>query len=150
MPKSRPWSIASAPCRLEWGASGVLAVTLLLLGLLAAIAAIASELPWFAACPLAVAALAHAGFLALREWRGRTRTVVIPHNDAAATVDGEAVDALELRWRGSLAFLRWRDDGGRRHYLLGCPDNLRPEARRELRLAVAARAPVRAPRSMAP
>lgn len=76
--------------------------------------------------------------------------LVIPPNDATATVDGLGMDDLEVHWRGPLAFLQWRQaDGGTRR-LQGWPDTLDAAARRELRLAMAARTSARPPRSMAP
>ncbi|GAB3092036.1 hypothetical protein GCM10027159_06300 [Lysobacter terrae] len=120
------------------------------LGLLADIAAVASQLPWQASVPLALAALTQATLLARRERRRPVRLIVIPPGNSEATIDGQPMQALEVRWRGPLAFLRWRSADGRRAYLLGWPDNLSAAARRELRLAMAARVPLRTPRSMAP
>lgn len=40
-------------------------------------------------------------------------------------VDGLPVDALDLHWRGPLAFLRYRDATGRRQRLAWWPDTLR-------------------------
>jgi toxin CptA len=57
---------------------------------------------------------------------------------------------VQVQWRGPLAFLWWRDGKGRRQRLQGWPDNLAAAARRELRLAMAARVPARSPRSVAP
>lgn len=120
------------------------------LGGLAAIAVIASELPWPVAVPLACAAILHGGWLAGRESRRAASEIVIPPNEAAATIDGSPMFDLRIQWRGALAFLRWRDEAGRRRYLQGWPDTLAPADRRELRLAMAARAPAHSPRSMAP
>ena len=150
MSNSKRWSNASAPCRLEWGPSRLLAASLLILGVLAAAGALASELPWQAALSLAVTSLVHAVVTARRELHRPVRTVVVPHGTAEATIDGQPIFGLELHWRGPLAFLRWRCVEGRRGYLLGWPDNLDAAARRELRLAAAARVPLRTPGSMAP
>lgn len=150
MSKSRPWSTASAPCRLEWGASRSFAITLLALGGLAAVAVVASELAWWVSYPLAVVALLRAGVLAARELRRPVRSMVIPGQEGAATLDGEPLDGLVLQWRGPLAFLGWRDAEGRQCYLQGWPDNLDAAMRRELRLAMAGRIPARRSRSMAP
>lgn len=150
MAKSRHWSSASAPCRLEWKPSRVLALLLTLLGTLAAVSAVASELPASVSLPLAVLSMAYGIGLARRETLRPACSLVIPADDNAATVNGATVDDLQLQWRGPLAFLQWRDADGRRQRLQGWPDNLDARARRELRLAVAARVPAGSPRSMAP
>ena len=150
MAKSRPWSSASAPCRLEWKPSRLFAWLLTLLGILAAGSVLVSELPLSASIPLAVACFAHGVRLGRRELLRPARQLVIPGNASTATADGEAMADVLVLWRGPLAFLRWRDGDGRRQRLHGWPDNLAAAARRELRLAMAARAPARPPRSMAP
>lgn len=121
-----------------------------MLGVLAAIAVIASELPWMVAVALACVALAHGEWLARRESRCVVSEIVIPPSEAAATIDGSPMQDLHVQWRGPLAFLHWRDEEGRRRYLQGWPDNLPLAGRRELRLAMAARAPAHSPRSVAP
>jgi len=148
MAKSRPWSTASAPCRLEWQSSRILAGALLTLGVLAAAAVLACELPWLLSLPIAAVAVLYGAWLARRELRRATLEMVIP--SGTATIDGVPVSDLQVHWRGSLAFLRWRDAAGRRQRRQCCPDNLGPAARRELRLAMAARAPAHSPRSVAP
>ena len=150
MAKSRHWSSASAPCRLEWKPSRVLALLLTLLGTLAAVSAVASELPASVSLPLAVLSMASGIGLARRETLRPACSLVIPADDSAATVNGATVDDLQLQWRGPLAFLQWRDADGRRQRLQGWPDNLDARGRRELRLAVAARVPAGSLRSMAP
>jgi toxin CptA len=127
----------------------VLAAMLLALGLLAALAVISAELPWWLSAPVALIATAYGHWLARSELRRPTRCLVIPVNEAA-TIDDQPMTDLELQWRGPLAFLQWRDASGRRRRLQGWPDVLGAAARRELRLAMAARAPARNPRSMAP
>jgi toxin CptA len=121
-----------------------------MLGVLAAIAVIASELPWMVAVSLACVALVYGEWLARRESRRLVSDIVIPSNEAGATINGSPMQDLHVQWRGRLAFLRWRDEDGRRRYLQGWPDNLPKAARRELRLAMAARAPAHSPRSVAP
>lgn len=120
------------------------------LGLLAAFAAIASELPWMVAVPLACAAILYGEWLARRERRREVAEIVIAPNEAVPTIDGSPMEDLQVQWRGPVAFLRWRDEQGRSRYLQGWPDNLAPGERRELRLAMAARAPAHSPRSVAP
>ena len=50
-------------------------------------------------------------------------------------VDGHRVDAVDLHWRGPLAFLGWTDGQGDRQRLAWWPDTLSRTTRRELRLA---------------
>ena len=150
MSTSRPWSNASAPCRLEWPASRLFAACLWVLGLLSGVAVVASELPWGVSYPLAAAAVSHGALLAWRELRRPPVELMIPFDGKDALIDGEAVPELELQWRGPLAFLRWRNPQSGRRYVQGWPDNLDAAARRELRLAMEARTPARSPRSMAP
>jgi len=149
MAKSRPWSTASAPCRLEWRSSRILVAALLALSVLAAIAVLACELPWVVSLPTAVSALLHGAWLARREFRRSALELVIP-DSSPATINGMPVSDLQVHWRGSLAFLQWRDAAGRRQRRQGWPDNLGAAARRELRLAMATRAPAHSPRSVAP
>lgn len=122
---------------------------LLALGWLAALAVLSAELPWWLSAPVALIAMVYGHWLARSELRRPTRCLVIPVSEAA-TIDGQPMTDLELQWRGPLAFLQWRDASGRRWWLQGWPDALGAAARRELRLAMAARAPARSPRSMAP
>ena len=123
---------------------------LLALGLLSSFATMASALSLLVSIPLATLALAHGACLSWRELVHPAHGLVIPLNATAATIDGEEMNDLALQWRGSLAFLKWRDRQGRRRRLFGWPDNLDVAARRELRLAMAARKPARPARSVAP
>ena len=150
MSKSRPWSNVSAPCRLEWRPSRILIAGLRVLGALAAVAVIASELPSPASVPLACAAIVYGEWLARHESRRAVSEIVIPPGEAIATINGSPMQDLHVQWRGPLAFLHWCDDEGRHRYLQGWPDNLPQAERRELRLAMAARAPAHVPRSVAP
>ena len=150
MAKFKPWSNASAPCRLEWRPSRCLAAMLLVLGLLSAFAVIASEPPLYISIPLALFAVVHGIWLARRELRRPMHCLIIPLNETAATIDGVEMNEFQVQWRGPLAFLQWRDADGRRWRLHGWLDNLDAAARRELRLAMAARVPTRLPRSVAP
>jgi toxin CptA len=120
------------------------------LGSLAAIAVVASELPGMVAVPLGCVAIVYGEWLARRENRRQVAEIVIPPNEAVPTINGSPIEDLQVQWRGPLVFLHWRDEQGRRRYLQGWPDNLAPGQRRELRLAMAARAPAHSPRSMAP
>jgi len=120
------------------------------LGVLAAIALVASELPLMIAAPVACASVLYGDWLARCESRRKVAEVVIPAHEALPSIDGSPMDDLQVQWRGPLVFLRWHDERGRRRYLQGWPDNLAPDERRELRLAMTARAPAHSPRSVAP
>jgi toxin CptA len=102
---------------------------------LAAGSVLVSEMPRIAAWPLAVATLVYGSCLARREWRRPHRAFVFPVGDAPVLVDGRPATDVALQWRGPLAFLRWRDDGGRLHRAAWWPDTLPAARRRELRLA---------------
>ena len=147
---SRHWSTTSAPCRLELGPSRLLAVALAVLGVLGAVAVVISEMPLLAAVPLAGLAIGYGLGLARRELRREVRRFVVPHSALPATLDGTDLASLEVHWRGPLATLAWRDAQGRPRRLHGWPDTLRRPARRELRLALAARGPARVSPSVAP
>ena len=150
MRSARHWSTTSAPCRLELGASRLLAVALVVLGGLGALAVVISEMPWLARVPVAVMSIGYGLWLARRELRREVRRFVVPHSAAPVTLDGTDLDCLEVHWRGPLATLVWRDLEGRPRRLHGWPDTLRRPARRELRLALAARGPARVSPSVAP
>ena len=150
MPTSRHWSNASAPCRLEWRPSRLLAGVLLTLGALGAAAIIASEIPRLAAWPSALVALGYGVWLARRELRRPSRSLIIPMADSQATLDGAVITDFQVQWRGPLAFLQWRDAQGRRQRMQCWPDTLSAPARRELRLASRARPTAPSAGSMAP
>jgi toxin CptA len=136
--------------RLEWRPSCWPLAVLAALTMLAPFAVLVSEMPRGAAWPLALAASVYGGWLFRREHLKPPRMFVFPGDDGPVLLDGEAVDEVTVRWRGPLAFVRWRDSDGRAHRLGWWPDTLPPARRRELRLA--APAPVAAPdaASMAP
>ncbi|WP_342315599.1 hypothetical protein [Lysobacter sp. FW306-1B-D06B] len=148
MPNSPPSSHASAPCRLEWRPSRWLTRALFILGLLAALGVIASEMPLGWSIPLALAAMAEGLRLSRRE-AVRPMRVLVLAGEGRAMVDGLPVDALDLHWRGPLAFLRYRDATGRRQRLAWWPDTLPSRERRELRLALPVQTAAQPPRSMA-
>ena len=150
MPHSIRSSSASAPCRLERRASPLLVAALMSLAVGAAFAVFVSEMPRVASWPLAVAALVHGVWLAWREAHARPVELVIPHAPARATVDGQAVDELAVRWRGPIAFVQWRVGGGRWRRHAFFPDTLPAARRRELRLAAPPPAPARRAVSVAP
>ena len=149
MSKSRRSSIASAPCRLEWRPSRWLGAMLWSLACLGPFSLIASDLPRSLAWPLAVAAGVWAIFDARRYRAMPARQLTIPAGRGVATCDGERIDALQVGWRGPLAFLRWRDGLGRWHRVSLWPDRLPAGMRRELRIAVIRRDAAADPASMA-
>ena len=135
MPNSNSWSIASAPCLLEWQRSRSVLGALSALTLLGAMSVLASEMPRLLAMPLSLATLGYGAWLVRAEARQPRRQVVWP-SEGPVILDGVPIDAASLQWRGPLAFLRWRGREGRWHRLVWWPDTLTPWARRELRLAV--------------
>lgn len=150
MPKSHRSSHASEICRLDWRPSRLLAGGLAVIGLLAAFAAIASEMPQLAAWPLACAAALQGLRLALLESRRPVAALVWNGHTEVVTIDGIAVADPALRWRGPIACLRYRDAQGGWQRLIWWPDTLPARRRRELRLAAAGPAPARHRASMAP
>ncbi len=101
------------------------------------------------AWPLAVLSFAGGLGWAWRESRRPIMSIVIQSVDCVS-VDDQAVDSFVIVWRGRLAFLRWRDAGGRYHARSLWPDTLSPTLRRELKLLLAEKMAVRQPESMAP
>lgn len=118
--------------------------------MLAAAAILGSEVPRLAAWPCALAAGGYGAWLARGELRRRYRGLIIPAGDAAAMLDGVPMRDFDLEWRGPLAFARWRDAQGARQRLHFWPDTCPAPARRELRLAMIARATASRAGSMAP
>ena len=112
---------------------------LAMLGVLAALGLLASDLPRAWASPCAALACAAGCLQARHEARRAHRMLVI--DSAGATLDGDAVAQLALRWRGPCAFLAARGKAGRIHRLAWWPDTLDAAGRRTLRLAVAAHSP---------
>ena len=136
MSKSRRSSNASAPCRFDWVPSRWLTAALVALALLAPFSLLVSDLPPAVAWPLALLA----GAWGIREVRRHRlqppRALVIPAGAGEARCDGLPMTSLGVRWRGPLAFLRWRDPDGRARRLVFWPDTLPAAARRELKLAL--------------
>ena len=147
-------SPTSAPCRLEWRPSRWLLAALLILVLLAPLSVLGSDLPRGFAWPLALAAGACAMRSAWREAGRAPRLLVLAATTAAQmppdTLDGRPMHACRISWRGPLAFVHVVDRQGRAERLVWWPDTLPPARRRELRLAVAARAASRRDPPMAP
>ena len=106
------------------------------LAVLAPFSLIASDLPRGVAWPAALVACAWA-MLDVRRYRAQPlRQLTIPAGQGAANCDGERIDGLRAGWRGPLAFLHWRDAGGRLHRASFWPDTLPAGMRRELRVAL--------------
>jgi toxin CptA len=143
-------SHASETCRLEWRPSRLLCAALVSLGLTGAFAVLASGMPAAVGWLLAPAALAGGWRVAAREAARPARTVMWDGHAGVVRVDGIAVTAPTLTWRGALACLAWRDARGRRQRLLFWPDVLDALKRRELRLAAGPVAASPAKASMAP
>ena len=132
-------SPASAPCRLEWRPSRWLLAALSALTLLAPVSLYLSAMPPVAVCALAPLSLAWGAWLAACEWRRPRHELVIPAGQQPASIDGVRVADLQVHWRGPLACVSWSRSKGGRGRLVFWPDTLPSPARRELRLAVAAR-----------
>ena len=146
---STPWCSASVPCRIDWRPSRWLLAALLGLTLAAPVAVIASEMPRPLAWVLAVAALLQGLRVARREWSRPRRSLLFTADGRLLVDEAEAV-AVDLEWRGPLAFLCWRDASGRRQRLAWWPDTLPSRWRRELRLAVSRLPAAREGPSVAP
>ena len=149
MPRPPPSSPGSAPCRLEWQPSRWQCCVLIAMGALMPWALGATDLPtpW----GLASGLVAMAGTW-LEAWRYARRPgcmFVIPADDDPAQVDDAPVEELQMRRRGPLVQLAWRQQG-RRHWRLFWPDTLPPAQARELRLAVRAHCISRSPPAVAP
>lgn len=128
------WS-TSATFRCEWRPSRWQAGALLLLGLLGAVALLNCELERPVAWPAALLGSCWGLRMARRGLRQPARQLLVPPAPVPASLDGVAIDALELLERGPLLVLRWRM-GKRCGQLLFWPDTLPRARRRELRLAV--------------
>jgi len=129
------------PCtaRIAWRPSSWMIGALAMLGVLAALGLLASDLPRAWASPCAALACAAGCLQARHEARRAHRMLVI--DSAGATLDGESLAQLVLRWRGPCAFLAARGKAGRIHRLAWWPDTLDAAARRALRLALANHSP---------
>ena len=135
MPNSPSSSNPSAPCRLEWQPSRLLAIVLVVLGVLSGLSVVASAMPMVFSIPLALLVAGDGVRLARRELRRPQRTIVIA-TDGRATLDGKEVGGLRVQWRGPWAFAQFRVAQGRPGRLAWWPEMLPPRDRRELRLAV--------------
>ena len=119
------------------------------LAFLAPSSLLASDLPRPVAWPSAMAVMAWAAFDARRYRALAPRRLAIPAGHGDASCDGERIDALQLGWRGPLAFLSWRHARGRRHRACWWPDTLPAGMRRELKIAMQRRDAASDPASVA-
>jgi toxin CptA len=142
-------SNVSVPCRFELRPSRWLIGAMLAMAVLAPFAVLVSEMPRWAAWPLAACAAGYGAYLAWREAKLPVRKVVVGSDDVV-TIDGVAVEAMRVDWRGPLAFIVWRDAEGRLQRRSLWPDTLSAAQRRELRLAVRAIGDGQSPPSMSP
>lgn len=149
MPRRRNSSPISAPCRLEWRPSAWLLKALVVLGVLALLSLVLSDIPLIPASVLALLTVGVAWRLFDRERKAPARALLVAPTASSACVDGHPVVDLQLQCRGPLTIVSWRD-GRRRHSLLFWPDTLSRAQRRELRLAVEAQRISQLPRQMAP
>lgn len=134
MQNSTHWSSTSAPCRLEWRPSRWVTGALIALALLAPSCVLQSGMPRVVAWPLAMLAGAWGAWSAWRERHRPSRVFEFGGRPVGASLDGEALAAARIAWRGSLAMLHWRDGEGREGRLAWWPDTLPGDARRRLRL----------------
>lgn len=139
MPSLPPSSNTSASSRPEpgepfaWRTSRQQQAVLATLTAGAVLAVLNCALPAVAAFPVAAVVAVRGGWLVVRE--GRRPPLRLTLAPGHAEVDGARVAALEVAWRGPLAFLWWRDAAGRVHRRTWWPDVLPPRDRRRLRLA---------------
>ena len=117
-----PSSNESSNCRIDWRPSRVLALSLAMLGLLAAFAVMLSDMPMPLAIPASLLAVGWGIVSARRELRRPAQLT--------SWREPRAV------FRGWLVTVSGIDDSGRRHTLHWWPDTLSADARRRLRLAV--------------
>ena len=135
MSHSHHSSNTSVSCRLEWRPSRWVIGALISLAMLATASVLVSEMPRLAAWPLVLIVALYAALQVRRYSSMPSHGFVFPGNDLAVLLDGQPIDAVEMQWRGPLAFVSWLDRTGRRRRLSWWPDTLPPGSRRELRLA---------------
>nr|WP_172407456.1 hypothetical protein [Stenotrophomonas maltophilia] len=149
MPRPPPSSPGSAPCQLEWQPSRWQCRALIAMGALMPWALWATDLPTPWGLASGFVAMAVTWLEAWRYARRPGRMFVIPADEGPAQVDDAPVEDLQMRRRGPLVQLAWRQQG-RRHWRLFWPDTLPQAQARELRLAVRAHCISRSPPAVAP
>lgn len=106
------------------------------LGALGAFCVLACDLPAALAWPAALLVAAGAGIQLRRYRRCPACVLEIVPGAGGGRCDGRPLRALQVRWRGPLAFIGWRQMDGRSAWRLFWPDQLAPAQRRELTLAL--------------
>ncbi|HED4877509.1 TPA: hypothetical protein R4K21_003334 [Stenotrophomonas maltophilia] len=144
-----PSCTRSSPSSLEWRPSRLHASAQLAVLLAAPWLLRASDLPPAHLVPVLIGVWVLG--LAELAWRMRRprASLQLPPLPEPLRVDGQDIAEPRLVVRGPWLLLQWRE-GWRRRRLLFWPDVLDRGQRRELRLAVSARAVSRKPRSVAP
>jgi len=142
-------SAFSGAARIDWRPSRWLSGAIILLGVCAGAALLASDLPAGLAWPAAMMAWAYGAWLFRREHRRLPHAFVFRAGAVPLVDDAPALD-FQLHWRGPLAFASWRDAHGRRQHRAWWPDTLPAPRRRELRLAAPGRQDASRGASMAP
>lgn len=144
-----PCSTGCAPSRLEWRPSRLqaLAEALVLAGAPWLIAS--TDLPEAWQSPAVLVYWLCGGLLLARDLCRRPRVVWLQLLPRPLLLDGQELEAPTLQVRGPWLQLRWQGPG-RGGSLVFWPDVLAPAQRRELRLAVRARAISRNAPTMAP
>jgi toxin CptA len=132
-----PPSNASSPCRTELRASRGLALSLLALGVLAALAVGLSGLNLSLVLTVAGGALAWSLRLALREWRRPPQVLLLQEPGQPSTLIEHEVERIvnlqRIGFRGPFVQLQWKDVHGRTTHRLLWPDALPESHRRALR-----------------
>lgn len=149
MRNRRDLSQISSPCRCEWRPSRWQAAATILLGAGAVVALMSCAMERGYAIPMAFGVVAYSAWRCRRELRQQSRQLLIPSPPSPVLIDGGQVTDVELLERGPLTLLRWRS-GCRREACVFWPDTFSRAQRRELRLAVRARAVSRDAPTVAP
>lgn len=130
-------SSASSTCRCELSASRLLAGLLVLLGLLAAVSIVLSDLNLSSALAVAGVAIGWSLWLAYREWRRPPLVLLLGEIGQPATRienGAETIVTLQaIHFRASFVMLHWLDAKGRRFQRTLWPDALPESQRRALR-----------------
>jgi len=135
MPDSPRLSTPSASCRLDWRPSRQERMCLWLLTGLAAFSLLHCDLPAALAWPAAGLALLGGGYTLRHSARRTPREFVLTPDLTTCRLDGKPLSQLDLRWRGPLLFVRFKQPPQRRwRHLVFWPDTLPAAKRRELRL----------------
>jgi len=103
---------------------------------LAAFSLLHCDLPAALAWPAAGMALMIGGLTLWRRANRAAREFLFTANLSACRLDGQPLSHLDLRWRGPLLFVRWKQPMQRRwRHVVFWPDTLPADKRRELRLS---------------